>query len=190
MATMGQGRPRGQGTGQAVVAACEKPSNFSFSTPTPCDQGKRSRTIGKKVYLRQRDLRPKCEKQIAAYEAGRASHCHLHGQTHLRCRTTRPSRRAPGFNVPAAKFAPRPAGLLYPLLGAMRTMPGLPSRPAFFDVDLDDRQRRGHVLTRQKGDHRDAEAQRAWRGFGRNQRIAANYANYAKILCVIQRIDC
>jgi formyltetrahydrofolate synthetase len=29
------------------------------------------------------------------------------------------------------------AGFLYPLLGEMRTMPGLPSRPAFYDVDLD-----------------------------------------------------
>jgi formyltetrahydrofolate synthetase len=30
------------------------------------------------------------------------------------------------------------AGFLYPLCGAMRTMPGLPSRPAFVDIDLDE----------------------------------------------------
>jgi len=29
------------------------------------------------------------------------------------------------------------AGFLYPLLGEMRTMPGLPTRPVFYDVDLD-----------------------------------------------------
>ncbi len=29
------------------------------------------------------------------------------------------------------------AGFLYPLLGTMRTMPGLPTRPVFYDVDLD-----------------------------------------------------
>jgi hypothetical protein len=29
------------------------------------------------------------------------------------------------------------AGFIYPLLGIMRTMPGLPSRPAFMDVDID-----------------------------------------------------
>jgi formyltetrahydrofolate synthetase len=29
------------------------------------------------------------------------------------------------------------AGFLYPLAGEMRTMPGLPSRPVFMDVDLD-----------------------------------------------------
>ena len=29
------------------------------------------------------------------------------------------------------------AGFVYPLLGTMSTMPGLPTRPAFFDIDLD-----------------------------------------------------
>ena len=29
------------------------------------------------------------------------------------------------------------AGFLYPLLGKMSTMPGLPTRPAFYDIDLD-----------------------------------------------------
>ena len=29
------------------------------------------------------------------------------------------------------------AGFLYPLLGEMMTMPGLPTRPAFYDVDID-----------------------------------------------------
>ena len=29
------------------------------------------------------------------------------------------------------------AGFLYPILGDMRTMPGLPTRPAFYDIDLD-----------------------------------------------------
>ena len=29
------------------------------------------------------------------------------------------------------------AGFLYPLCGEMRTMPGLPSRPVFVDIDVD-----------------------------------------------------
>jgi methylenetetrahydrofolate dehydrogenase (NADP+)/methenyltetrahydrofolate cyclohydrolase/formyltetrahydrofolate synthetase len=29
------------------------------------------------------------------------------------------------------------AGFLSPLLGEMRTMPGLPTRPVFYDVDVD-----------------------------------------------------
>ncbi|MCA9944114.1 MAG: formate--tetrahydrofolate ligase, partial [Anaerolineales bacterium] len=28
-------------------------------------------------------------------------------------------------------------GFLYPLVGTMSTMPGLPTRPSFYDVDLD-----------------------------------------------------
>ena len=29
------------------------------------------------------------------------------------------------------------AGFIYPLLGAMSTMPGLPSKPAFMNIDFD-----------------------------------------------------
>lgn len=35
------------------------------------------------------------------------------------------------------------AGFLYPLLGEMQTMPGLPTRPCFYDVDLDSK---GNVM--------------------------------------------
>ena len=43
-----------------------------------------------------------------------------------------------GFTVPVREVrASAGAGFLYPILGTMRTMPGLPSRPAFMDVDLD-----------------------------------------------------
>jgi len=43
-----------------------------------------------------------------------------------------------GFRVPIRDLrASVGAGFLYPLAGAMRTMPGLPTRPMFLDVDLD-----------------------------------------------------
>lgn len=29
------------------------------------------------------------------------------------------------------------AGFVYPLVGTMMTMPGLPTRPCFYDIDLD-----------------------------------------------------
>jgi formate--tetrahydrofolate ligase len=29
------------------------------------------------------------------------------------------------------------AGFIYPLVGTMSTMPGLPTRPCFYDIDLD-----------------------------------------------------
>jgi formyltetrahydrofolate synthetase len=43
-----------------------------------------------------------------------------------------------GFTVPVREVrASVGAGFLYPLLGTMSTMPGLPTRPAFFDIDID-----------------------------------------------------
>ncbi|KAJ3083515.1 tetrahydrofolate synthase, partial [Quaeritorhiza haematococci] len=43
-----------------------------------------------------------------------------------------------GFKVPVRDIrASVGAGFLYPLLGTMQTMPGLPTRPCFYDVDLD-----------------------------------------------------
>ena len=29
------------------------------------------------------------------------------------------------------------AGFLFPLVGSMMTMPGLPTRPCFYDIDID-----------------------------------------------------
>ena len=46
--------------------------------------------------------------------------------------------RPTGFVVPVRDIrASVGAGFLYPLLGTMSTMPGLPTRPVFYDVDLD-----------------------------------------------------
>ncbi|KAI8823585.1 formate--tetrahydrofolate ligase-domain-containing protein [Fimicolochytrium jonesii] len=43
-----------------------------------------------------------------------------------------------GFTVPIRDIrASVGAGFLYPLLGEMQTMPGLPTRPCFYDVDID-----------------------------------------------------
>ncbi|NQT50622.1 formate--tetrahydrofolate ligase, partial [bacterium] len=44
-----------------------------------------------------------------------------------------------GFTLPVRDVrAAAGAGFLYPLCGTMRTMPGLPARPAFMDVDIDE----------------------------------------------------
>ncbi|RCH91316.1 tetrahydrofolate synthase, partial [Rhizopus azygosporus] len=44
-----------------------------------------------------------------------------------------------GFVIPIRDIrASVGAGFLYPLVGSMQTLPGLPTRPCFFDVDLDE----------------------------------------------------
>ena len=47
--------------------------------------------------------------------------------------------RPQGFTVPVMDIRPSAgAGFLFPLLGAFTTMPGMPSRPAAVDVDIDE----------------------------------------------------
>jgi len=42
-----------------------------------------------------------------------------------------------GFTVPIREVrASVGAGFLYPLVGTMSTMPGLPTRPCIYDIDL------------------------------------------------------
>ena len=43
------------------------------------------------------------------------------------------------------------AGFLYPLCGEMRTMPGLPSRPAAMDMDIDKRTEGPWACSREVG---------------------------------------
>ncbi len=46
--------------------------------------------------------------------------------------------RPRGFRVPIREVsASIGAGFLYPLLGTMSTMPGLPTRPGYYDIDID-----------------------------------------------------
>ena len=46
--------------------------------------------------------------------------------------------RPSGFRVPIREIsASIGAGFLYPLLGTMSTMPGLPTRPGYYDIDID-----------------------------------------------------
>ncbi|MDW8268938.1 MAG: formate--tetrahydrofolate ligase, partial [Anaerolineae bacterium] len=59
-------------------------------------------------------------------------------KTHLSLSTDPALKGAPkGFEVRVRDIrASVGAGFLYPLLGEISTMPGLPLRPAFYDVDL------------------------------------------------------
>jgi formyltetrahydrofolate synthetase len=43
-----------------------------------------------------------------------------------------------GFRIPIREVrASIGAGFLFPLVGTMSTMPGLPTRPCFYDIDID-----------------------------------------------------
>ncbi len=127
---------------EAVVAACDKPNNFRLLYPDTMSIKDKIRTIAQKVYLAD-DVHfdSKAEAQVASYERAGLSHLPIcMAKTHLSLSHDPTLKGVPrGFTVPVREVrAAAGAGFLYPLLGAMRTMPGLPSRPAFMDVDLDE----------------------------------------------------
>ena len=127
---------------KAVVAACETPSTFQLLYPDDLSIKEKIETICKKVY-KAADVTysEKAEAQIASYEKAGLSHLPMcMAKTHLSLSHDPKLKGVPeGFTVPVTEVrAAAGAGFLYPLLGTMRTMPGLPSKPAFLNVDLDD----------------------------------------------------
>lgn len=127
---------------EAVVAACEKPSNFQFLYPLDWPIKKKIETIATKVYLADGvDYDPKADQQIAAYEkAGFGNLPICMAKTHLSLSHDPNWKGVPrGYRLPIREVrASVGAGFIYPLCGEMRTMPGLPSRPAFMNVDIDE----------------------------------------------------
>jgi methylenetetrahydrofolate dehydrogenase (NADP+)/methenyltetrahydrofolate cyclohydrolase/formyltetrahydrofolate synthetase/formate--tetrahydrofolate ligase len=127
---------------EAVVAACDKPSDFKLLYPDEMSIKDKILTIAQKVYnAKDVTYSELAERQIASYErAGLSNLPMCMAKTHLSLSHDPSLKGVPGgFTVPVAEVrASAGSGFLYPLLGTMRTMPGLPSRPAFLGIDLDD----------------------------------------------------
>jgi formyltetrahydrofolate synthetase len=126
---------------EAVAAACEKPSNFSFLYPLEMSIKEKIETIATRVYgAGGVDYQPAAEEKVALYTSlgyDRLPICMA--KTHLSLSHDPALKGAPrGFTLPIRDIrASVGAGFLYPLCGEMRTMPGLPSVPAFTKIDLD-----------------------------------------------------
>ncbi|HUN23139.1 MAG TPA: formate--tetrahydrofolate ligase [Anaerolineales bacterium] len=126
---------------EAVVTACENPSNFQFLYPLDQSIKSKIETIVTKFYGGAGvEYSALAEEQIAAYERngfGELPICMA--KTQYSFSHDPELKGAPsGFIVPIREVrASVGAGFLYPLLGAMSTMPGLPARPAFYDIDID-----------------------------------------------------
>jgi formyltetrahydrofolate synthetase len=123
------------------MAACEKPSDFKFLYPLEATIKEKIETIAKEIYGADGvTYSEKAEEQIADYERlGFDKLPMCMAKTHLSLSHDASLKGAPtGFIVPIREIrASVGAGFLYPLVGAMSTMPGLPTRPVFYDVDLD-----------------------------------------------------
>jgi len=126
---------------EAVVKAAEKPSNFKFLYSLDLGIKEKIETIAREVYGADGvDYSPESEKQIADYtRLGFDKLPICMAKTHLSLTADPTIKGVPtGFRIGVREVrASVGAGFLYPLLGKMSTMPGLPTRPAFYDIDLD-----------------------------------------------------
>jgi formyltetrahydrofolate synthetase len=127
---------------EAVVEACEKANNFRFLYPLDISIKEKIETIATKIYGADGvDYSPVAERKVRLYT--RFGYDNLPicmAKTHLSLSHDPSLKGAPkGWRLPVRDIrASVGAGFLYPLCGDMRTMPGLPRRPVFMDIDLDD----------------------------------------------------
>lgn len=126
---------------EAVVKACEKPSQFHFLYPDEWSIKQKIETIATKIYRADGvDYAPEAEAKIELFTKWGLDKLPINtAKTHLSFTHDPTIKGAPrGWTLPIRDIrASAGAGFLYPLCGQMRTMPGLPSRPAFVDVDID-----------------------------------------------------
>ncbi|HDQ71063.1 MAG TPA: formate--tetrahydrofolate ligase [Chloroflexi bacterium] len=126
---------------EAVVEACEQPSDFEFLYPLDWTIKQKIEHIAKKIYsAKDVEYSELAEKQIANYEkAGFGNLPICMAKTHLSISHDPLVKGAPsGFTLPVREVrASVGAGFIYPLIGTMSTMPGLATYPAYMDIDID-----------------------------------------------------
>jgi formyltetrahydrofolate synthetase len=127
--------------GEAVIAACSKPSTFHFLYPVEATIKEKIECIVREIYGGAGvEYLPEAEKKIELYTRqgfDKLPICMAKTQYSL---SHDPNLKgAPsGFIVPVRDIrASVGAGFLYPLLGTMSTMPGLSIRPGYYEIDLD-----------------------------------------------------
>ncbi|KAG0013927.1 C-1-tetrahydrofolate synthase, cytoplasmic [Podila clonocystis] len=127
--------------GQAVIQSCSKPTHFKYLYNVEDDIETKITTIAREMYGADGiELSDLAKEKIATYTRqgfGNLPICMA--KTHLSLSHDPTKKGVPtGFVTPIRDIrASVGAGFLYPLCGAMQTMPGLPTRPAFYDVDID-----------------------------------------------------
>ncbi|OPX21782.1 MAG: formate--tetrahydrofolate ligase [Candidatus Latescibacteria bacterium 4484_107] len=137
-----RGGEGGAALAEAVAAACEKPSDFKLLYPDAASIKEKIETIATKIYGADGvDYMPEAEAKVKLYtQLGYTDLPLCMAKTHLSLSHDPALKGAPtNFRLPIRDIrASVGAGFLYALCGEMRTMPGLPSVPAFTKVDIDE----------------------------------------------------
>ncbi|NXN00809.1 C1TM protein, partial [Sylvia borin] len=126
---------------QAVEKAANQKNSFKYLYSLELPIAEKIRIIAQKVYGAQDiELSPVAQSQVDRYtQQGFGNLPICMAKTHLSL-SHQPERKGvpTGFILPISDVrASIGAGFIYPLVGTMSTMPGLPTRPCFYDIDLD-----------------------------------------------------
>jgi methylenetetrahydrofolate dehydrogenase (NADP+) / methenyltetrahydrofolate cyclohydrolase / formyltetrahydrofolate synthetase len=127
--------------GKAVMKAVTRPSDFNFLYPLDYSIKEKIETIARDIYGADGvEYTPEAEAKIDTYNRlGFDGLPICMAKTHLSLSHDPALKGVPtGYTLPIRDIrASVGAGFLYPLVGQMSTMPGLPTRPVFFDIDVD-----------------------------------------------------
>ncbi|XP_004404135.1 PREDICTED: monofunctional C1-tetrahydrofolate synthase, mitochondrial [Odobenus rosmarus divergens] len=126
---------------RAVRDAANKGSRFRFLYDVQLPIVEKIRTIAQAVYgAKDIELSPEAQSKIDRYtQQGFGNLPICMAKTHLSLSHEPDKKGVPrDFILPISDVrASIGAGFIYPLVGTMSTMPGLPTRPCFYDIDLD-----------------------------------------------------
>nr|XP_014992598.1 monofunctional C1-tetrahydrofolate synthase, mitochondrial isoform X1 [Macaca mulatta] len=126
---------------RAVREAASKRSRFQFLYDVQLPVVDKIRTIAQAVYgAKDIELSPEAQAKIDRYtQQGFGNLPICMAKTHLSLSHEPDKKGVPrDFILPISDVrASIGAGFIYPLVGTMSTMPGLPTRPCFYDIDLD-----------------------------------------------------
>jgi methylenetetrahydrofolate dehydrogenase (NADP+)/methenyltetrahydrofolate cyclohydrolase/formyltetrahydrofolate synthetase/formate--tetrahydrofolate ligase len=125
----------------AVVKAADEPKDFKYLYALERPIKEKIATIATEIYgAADVEYSALAERQIKAFEDAGFGYLPINmAKTHLSIsHDPKLKGRPTGFTVPVREVrASVGAGFIYPLLGEMRTMPGLGSTPAYLNVDVD-----------------------------------------------------
>ncbi|XP_019335517.1 C-1-tetrahydrofolate synthase, cytoplasmic isoform X3 [Alligator mississippiensis] len=126
---------------RAVQRASQTPNHFKLLYNVELPVMDKIRIIAQQIYgADDIELSPEAEQKIILYtKQGFGNLPICMAKTHLSLSHDPERKGVPkGFVLPIRDIrASVGAGFLYPLVGTMSTMPGLPTRPCFYDIDLD-----------------------------------------------------
>jgi len=137
-----KGGAGGEELARAIVKATDVPNDFHHLYPLDMPIKEKIETIATRIYGADGvEYLPDAERQIRLYTKlgyDKLPVCMAKTQLSL-SHDPKVKGRPRGYTVPIREVrASVGAGFLYPLLGEMRTLPGLPSDPAGAHIDLDE----------------------------------------------------